>query len=313
MSRKEAVLRANQRLRSDGSSYIADPETALANALQNLWIISYYDPADPDLVPAGGELVVTAGGEVFPRSSAPGQPETVGVQVPPDDKELWMLPADWDERLHETLRAPEWSRLTEFVNEQRKTGSVYPPADQVFQAFELTPYHNVRVVILGQDPYHGKGQAHGLAFSVAQGKNPPSLRKILNELERDPKVSPPASGNLESWASQGVLLLNTVLTVSAGAPNSHRGKGWEQLTDAVIRAVNDNAERVVFMLWGAAAQKKARLVTNSQHCVIGAAHPAARANARQPLFGSGAFSRANHALTERQRGAVDWGRGLSRY
>ena len=225
-----------------------------------------------------------------------------------NEEQPWMIPETWQEHLHETLRAPESRRLIEFVNAQRVDGTVYPAADQVFQALYLTPYDKVRVVILGHDPYHGEGQAHGLAFSVADGKNPPSLRKILNELERDPRVSPPASGNLESWANQGVLLLNTVLTVNAARPNSHRRKGWEQVTDAVIRAVNDGDERVVCMLWGTAAQKKAHLVKNSEHCVIATAHPAARANAKRPLIGSDAFSRANDALTERHRGTIDWGR-----
>ena len=136
-----------------------------------------------------------------------------------------MIPDTWQEQRHEKLRAPESRRLIEFVYAQRMDGTVYPAADQVFQALYLTPYDKVRVVILGQDLYHGEGQAHGLAFSVADGKNPPSLRKILNELERYPRVSPPASGNLESWANQGVLLLNTVLTVNAARPNSHRRKG----------------------------------------------------------------------------------------
>ena len=219
-----------------------------------------------------------------------------------------MLPNDWDAVLGDALHTPGWSELTEFVDQERKAGSVYPAPEKVFRAFELTPYAKVCVVILGQDPYHGEGQAHGLAFSVAQGKIPPSLRKIRKELERDPKVAPPEGGNLEGWARQGVLLLNTVLTVRAGAPNSHRARGWEDFTDAVISAVNEKSDRVVFLLWGAAAQKKAGLVTNETHRVFRAAHPAARASAHNPLVTSGSFSCANKALAEAGRPVIKWDR-----
>lgn len=219
-----------------------------------------------------------------------------------------MLPNDWDAVLGDALRAPGWSELTEFVDQERRAGPVYPPAEKVFRAFQLTPYAKVRVVILGQDPYHGEGQAHGLAFSVEQGKLTPSLRKIRKELERDPEVAPPDGGNLEGWARQGVLLLNTVLTVRAGAPNSHRAHGWEDFTDAVISAVDKKSDRVVFLLWGGAAQKKARLVTNESHRVIRAAHPAARASAHDPLVTSGSFSCANKALIEAGRTAIKWDR-----
>lgn len=218
-----------------------------------------------------------------------------------------MLPNDWDAVLGDALRTPGWSELTEFVDQERRAGPVYPPAEKVFRAFQLTPYAKVRVVILGQDPYHGEGQAHGLAFSVEQGKLTPSLRK-RKELERDPEVAPPDGGNLEGWARQGVLLLNTVLTVRAGAPNSHRAHGWEDFTGAVISAVNKKSDRVVFLLWGGAAQKKARLVTNESHRVIRAAHPAARASAHDPLVTSGSFSCANKALIEAGRTAIKWDR-----
>jgi uracil-DNA glycosylase len=219
-----------------------------------------------------------------------------------------MLPNDWDAVLGDALHTPGWTELSEFVDQERKNGTVYPPTEKVFRAFELTPYAKVRVVILGQDPYHGEGQAHGLAFSVAQGKIPPSLHKILKELERDPEVAPPESGNLEGWARQGVLLLNTVLTVRAGSPNSHRARGWEDFTDAVISAVNEKSDHVVFLLWGAAAQKKARLVTNETHKVIRAAHPAARVSAHHPLVTSGSFSCANKALVEAGRTGIEWHR-----
>jgi len=188
---------------------------------------------------------------------------------------------------------------------------VYPPSADVFRAFELTPHAEVRVVILGQDPYHGEGQAHGLAFSVAKGKIPPSLRKIRRELERDPEVAAPEDGNLEGWARQGVLLLNTVLTVRAASPNSHRARGWEEFTDAVISAVNDKSDRVVFLLWGAAAQKKAGLITNDIHKVVRAGHPAARANAFKPFVTSGSFSCANAALVEAGQEGIEWDRSAS--
>ncbi|GAA2740028.1 uracil-DNA glycosylase [Terrabacter aerolatus] len=219
-----------------------------------------------------------------------------------------MLPDGWDVVLGEVLRSRGWSELTKFVAQERKAGTVYPPAENVFRAFELTPYSMVRVVILGQDPYHGEGQAQGLAFSIAHGRLTPSLRKVLQELERDPEVAPPDGGNLEGWARQGVLLLNAALTVRAGSPNSHRGRGWEDFTDAVISALNQKTDRVVFLLWGAAAHRKARLITNPRHTVIRAAHPAARASAHDPLVGSCSFSRANKALTEAGLPAIRWDR-----
>lgn len=219
-----------------------------------------------------------------------------------------MLPNDWDAVLGDAVRTLGWTELIDYVDQERKAGLVYPVAENLFRAFEMTPYANVRVVILGQDPYHGKGQAHGLAFSVSRGKLTPSLRKIRKELERDPEVAPPEGGNLEGWARQGVLLLNTVLTVRAGAPNSHRARGWEDFTDAVISAVNKKSDRVVFLLWGGAAQKNARLVSNENHRVIRAAHPAARASAHNPLVASGSFSQANKALVEAGRTGIKWDR-----
>lgn len=219
-----------------------------------------------------------------------------------------MLPHDWQAALDELQRGHGWSQPSDFVSGEREVGTVYPPPDEVFRAFELTPFADVRVVILGQDPYHGESQAHGLAFSVAQGRIPPSLRKIFLELERDPDVAPPPSGNLEGWARQGVLLLNTVLTVRAGSPNSHRNSGWEEFTDAVIDAVNSKPDRVVFLLWGTSAQKKARKISNENHVVIRVAHPAARANAKSQLVGSGCFLRTNTALRTAGIQTIEWHR-----
>lgn len=222
-----------------------------------------------------------------------------------------MLPKDWTAVLSVALNTQGWGDLTAFVDQERQSGTVYPPAEKVFRAFELTPYDEVKVVILGQDPYHGVGEAQGLAFSVEQVKLPPSLRKIIQELDRDPEVAPPENGNLEGWARQGVLLLNTVLTVRAGWANSHRARGWEGFTDAVITAVNEKSDRVVFLLWGAAAQRKARLITGHAHVVIRAAHPAARPNAHRPLVTSGSFSEGNRALVEAGRTPIEWQRSSS--
>lgn len=219
-----------------------------------------------------------------------------------------MVPKDWEAVLGEVLSTPQWGELMEFVERQRAAGPVYPPRDHVFRALELTSYDSVRVVILGQDPYHGEGQAHGLSFSVAEGLIPPSLRKIFAELKDDLDCVPAEGGNLEGWARQGVLMLNTVLTVDERDANSHKGQGWEEFTNAIIRALNDKPEPVVFMLWGAAAQKAGDLVTNPQHVLIASAHPAARQNAVQKFLGSKPFSRANEALSRTQQAPIEWGR-----
>lgn len=222
-------------------------------------------------------------------------------------QEHLLLPADWGAVLADTLSSERYAALTEFVARERQASAVYPPPEQVFRAFELTPYEDVRVVILGQDPYHGPGQAHGLAFSVAEGTLPPSLRKIVGALESDLGLRPAQAGNLEPWARQGVLLLNTVLTVRAGEPNSHAGRGWEEFTDQVIRAVNDKTDSVVFLLWGGPAMKKKNLISSPPHHVITSAHPAARPDARNPIATSESFSRANRALQDAGRSPIQWG------
>ena len=213
---------------------------------------------------------------------------------------------DWNPVLREELAKPYWHELQRFVADERGRGAVYPPADEVFAALHLTPYRDVKVLILGQDPYHGPDQAHGLCFSVRHGvARPPSLVNIFKELEADLGVAPPAHGCLDAWARQGVLLLNAVLTVRAHRANSHQGKGWEQFTDAVIRAVNDKPERVVFILWGAYARKKKALIDRSRHVVIESAHPSPL-SAHNGFFGSRPFSRANAALVAAGREPVDW-------
>lgn len=187
------------------------------------------------------------------------------------------------------------------VTRLRERDTVFPPVNQVFRAFELTPYDEVRAVILGQDPYHGPGQADGLAFSVSNGSRP-AVRKIHRLLELDCKVPPPPHRSLAGWASQGVLLLNTTLTVTQGKPASHRGLGWEQFTDGVIEAVCQKTKPVVFLLWGRHAREKAGRI-REPHLAIEAAHPTSRANANDPFLQSHCFSRANEHL--RPRG-INW-------
>jgi uracil-DNA glycosylase len=215
------------------------------------------------------------------------------------------LPADWRAALAGEFRKPYFRELQAFVDAERLRHTVYPPEEDVFNAFRLTPYERVSVLLLGQDPYHGPGQAHGLCFSVRPGvRPPPSLVNIFKELKSDLGCTIPNNGCLVPWAEQGVLLLNAVLTVRAGVSNSHKGKGWEQFTDAAIQAVNDKAEPVVFVLWGAYAQKKAKLVDADRHRVLKAAHPSPLSAAK--FFGSRPFSAVNRALEELGRPAIDW-------
>jgi len=213
---------------------------------------------------------------------------------------------DWNPVLRAELAKPYWPELQRFVAEERHRGPVYPAPDEVFAALHLTPYSEVKVLILGQDPYHGPGQAHGLCFSVRPGvPAPPSLQNVFTELESDLGIPAPDHGCLQAWARQGVLLLNATLTVRARRAASHQGKGWEAFTDAVIQAVSEKPERVVFILWGAAARKKRTLVDTSRHVVIESAHPSPL-SARNGFFGSRPFSRANQALVEAGREPVDW-------
>lgn len=216
------------------------------------------------------------------------------------------MTTDWNPVLRGEFAKPYWQRLQQFVAEQRARYTVFPPEDQVFAALHLTPFADTRVVILGQDPYHGPRQAHGLCFSVQRGVPiPPSLANIYTELQSDLGIAPPAHGNLEAWARQGVLLLNTTLTVRAGQAASHVGKGWELFTDEVLRTVNEKPERVVFILWGSNARKKKSLVDTSRHVVIESAHPSPL-SAHNGFFGSRPFSRANTALEDAGRHPVDW-------
>ena len=208
--------------------------------------------------------------------------------------------------LRDEFARPYWPQLQHFVAAERAQFTVFPPAADVFAALHLTTYADTRVVILGQDPYHGPKQAHGLCFSVRPGVAiPPSLANVYKELRTDLDITVPRHGNLEAWARQGVLLLNTTLTVRAGQAASHQGHGWEIFTDQVLRAVNDKQHRVVFLLWGAAARRKKSLIDVSRHVVLESAHPSPL-SAHNGFFGSRPFSRTNAALVEAGLTPIDW-------
>jgi uracil-DNA glycosylase len=215
------------------------------------------------------------------------------------------LPSSWKTVLADELKKPYFTELSEFVDEEREKHTVFPPEEDVFNAFKLTPYDKVNVLLLGQDPYHDDGQAHGLCFSVRPGvRPPPSLVNIFKELKNDLGCEIPNNGFLEPWAKQGILLLNAVLTVRAHEPNSHKDRGWEKFTDAVIRTVNDRPDPVVFVLWGAYAQKKQKLIDADKNVVITGAHPSPLS--AKKFFGSKPFSAINNALEEMGKPPIDW-------
>jgi uracil-DNA glycosylase len=216
-----------------------------------------------------------------------------------------MLPMDWRERLDPLLDPDATTALGGFVAEEYATSTVYPPQEDLFNAFRHCPFERARVLILGQDPYHGPGQAHGLSFSVRDGvRLPPSLRNIFRELASDLDVPVSKSGDLTPWADQGVLLLNAVLTVREGQAGSHAGKGWEEFTDAAIRALNDKTDRVVFVLWGGYARKKAPLVTGAHHVVLESPHPSPLS--AKKFFGTKPFSAVNKALIDAGQPEIRW-------
>ena len=212
----------------------------------------------------------------------------------------------WKTALADEFGKPYFESLVRFLHQEKSEGKkIFPPGSQIFRAFDLTPMDRVKVVILGQDPYHGFGQAHGLSFSVPEGvPAPPSLKNIFKEIESDMGVRMSGYPNLERWASQGVLLLNAVLTVRCGEAASHSKIGWEQFTDAVIRCISDRCEGVVFMLWGNFARGKSMLIDQSRHCVLEAAHPSPLA--RGAFFGCRHFSKANSYLESKGKNAIDW-------
>ena len=212
----------------------------------------------------------------------------------------------WKNALADEFGKPYFESLVRFLHKEKAEGQkIYPPGSQIFRAFELTPVRNLKVVILGQDPYHGSGQAHGLSFSVSAGvPAPPSLKNIFKEIESDLGVKMSGYPDLEKWARQGVLLLNAVLTVRAGVAASHSKIGWEEFTDAVIRYISDNCEGVVFLLWGNFARSKSALIDRSRHHVLEAAHPSPLA--RGAFFGCRHFSQANSLLTAQGKAPIDW-------
>ena len=213
---------------------------------------------------------------------------------------------DWLVPLSAEFKKPYYKELYQFVQKEYSTAVVYPPADDIFNALHLTPLKDVKVLILGQDPYHNDGQAHGLCFSVKKGvETPPSLVNIYKELEDDMGCYIPNNGNLEKWAKQGVLLLNTVLTVRAHQANSHRGIGWEQFTDAAIRILDEEDRPIVFLLWGRPAQMKASMLHNPRHLILEAPHPSPL-SAYRGFFGCKHFSKANEFLKANGEEPIDW-------
>ncbi|MCM1164164.1 MAG: uracil-DNA glycosylase [Muribaculaceae bacterium] len=212
----------------------------------------------------------------------------------------------WHEALSDQWDKPYFKTLTDFVRDRYAHATIYPPASKIFAAFDACPFRDVKVVILGQDPYHGAGQANGLSFSVNPGVDiPRSLQNIYHELQTDLGVQPPASGDLSRWARQGVLLLNATLTVEAGLAGSHQGHGWEEFTDAAIKALAEQREGLVFILWGAYAQRKGAFIDRTRHCVISSPHPSPL-SASRGFFGSRPFSRANQYLVSTGKTPVQW-------
>ncbi len=217
------------------------------------------------------------------------------------------LEAGWQEHLGCEFDKDYMARLGAFLGAEKQAGkTLYPAGKDIFNAFNLTPFEQVKVVILGQDPYHGPNQAHGLCFSVQRGvKTPPSLVNIYKEIQRDLGIAPASHGNLSHWAEQGVLLLNAVLTVEAGQAASHQKQGWETFTDQAIEHLNRDRDGLVFLLWGSHAQKKGRLIDRDRHCVLTAPHPSPL-SAHRGFLGCGHFSRANQYLLQQGETAIDW-------
>ena len=212
----------------------------------------------------------------------------------------------WQEVLQTEFDKPYFENLVGFVKQEYASNTIFPPAGQIFNAFNTCPFNNVKVVILGQDPYHGPGQAHGLCFSVNDGiQFPPSLQNIFKEITSDLGIPAPKTGNLTRWAEQGVLLLNATLTVRASQAGSHQGRGWEEFTDAVIKTISEKAENVVFILWGSYAIKKKSLINASKHCILTSPHPSPLSSYRG-FFGCKHFSQTNTYLTSKGKTPIEW-------
>lgn len=219
---------------------------------------------------------------------------------------MFTLNNDWNEVLSSVLASNKMQELEMFLNNEYSNYTIYPKREDVFTALNLTPYNDVRVVIIGQDPYHEPLQAHGLAFSVLEGiKLPPSLKNIYKEIESDLGIKMSGSGNLTSWARQGVLLLNNVLTVREHEANSHKGKGWEYFTDKIVEKLNEREEQIIFVFWGNNAKGKQKLITNPNHIVLTAPHPSPL-SAYHGFFGCGHFSKINKLLKENNKKEINW-------
>lgn len=216
------------------------------------------------------------------------------------------IESSWKKALNEEFEKPYFKQLVEFVKSEYQTQMVYPPGNRIFSAFDFTPFDDVKVVIIGQDPYHGANQANGLSFSVADGvRHPPSLQNIFKELNADLGIPIPQSGNLERWAKQGVLMLNATLTVRGSQAGSHQNKGWELFTDAIIKKLSDEREDLVFVLWGAYAQKKGSVIDASKHHIIKSAHPSPF-SAYNGFFDSKPFSKTNEFLIQKNKEKINW-------
>jgi len=213
----------------------------------------------------------------------------------------------WNALLSSEFEKPYFQALTAFVKKEYSEHTCYPKGKEIFAAFDKCPVENLKVVLLGQDPYHGEGQANGLSFSVRDGiAHPPSLVNIFREIQEDLKLPYPESGNLSRWAEQGVLLLNATLTVRANTAGSHQGQGWETFTDAVIKSISDNCQHIVFLLWGSFAKKKIALIDTQKHCVLSSGHPSPLSANRGYWFGNKHFSKTNAYLTSVGKQAIDW-------
>ncbi|MEM7210225.1 MAG: uracil-DNA glycosylase [Pseudomonadota bacterium] len=225
----------------------------------------------------------------------------------PESKDRLVMEASWKARLHGEFSQPYMLGLREFLLQRKRKGAhIYPAGSNYFRAMELTPFEQVKVVVLGQDPYHGPGQAHGLCFSVMPGiPTPPSLVNIYKEIHNDVGIAPAQHGFLEPWAKQGVFLLNSVLTVERGNAGAHQGKGWEQFTDKIVEILSDTSDGVVFLLWGSYAQRKGQMIDRDKHLVLTAPHPSPL-SAHRGFFGCRHFSRANEWLTGRGKKPIEW-------
>lgn len=217
------------------------------------------------------------------------------------------IPSDWKKKLNQELEKPYFKELLSFVQQEYRENECYPAQENIFKAFELCSFENTRVVVIGQDPYHGKGQAHGLCFSVQpQAKIPPSLMNIYREINEDIGKPIPSTGNLAHWAEQGVLMLNATLTVRAGKAGSHFRQGWETFTDAVIKILSEEKEHVVFLLWGGPAQKKGKNIDKTKHLVLTSGHPSPLSANRGYWFGNKHFSKTNEYLVSKGKKPIDW-------